>query len=1350
MKAFFVKLKTKLVTNKALCVALSLFFIATAGLFVSSCGKKECKHNYEVVLVVNPTCTEQGYTTYRCSKCKETKNDDYVPANGHTFRNGECVYCHAKQTNEDSQSGNDNTVTEEDFYANMLISVADMNGFVIEAKELEGKLYVRSEVYDNEENLIVSYEKTDNAVEIDVEKAVLSIDENGKLIGAISGKATLLSSSNTLLIDNRYDFTAVIKNETLYSKLLSEDRYAHLDSANGGDWQSEVTISREKIPLERLLLETENGETDSFATIYGVLSSIGANIEEIRAEIGGFADSVFGLQKFVIENAFTKKSVKNGYEFRFDPACIKKAINYLFDNTVNEVIDDVFGAKTSEKFSAFVLSSLNKTLDVILSDLKILGFDYEALLDTLDNVYFKVTGEENYFTNALQAVLDEFDGLKLKQIIAEASKMSEAEVADIVTEIVESFKTKNAVEFFVWLVINPPKGETIDEFVAKIRFDLEDTADYAAEILGAEAFGFNTDLKGNIVSFTVNLAEFPVSERTDSSNNYYEYVTNVIGAKVEVKPGELGDMSKYEALVAEIDGYTIVKPNTKVESKFYESATLEFVADENGVITGLNVKEADSDAENVQFEFVENYYTLNDYGYCGDWLCSLLHYKVTYNDGVSEIRSAYFYYNTVTKELTAVQPDYHSFEIVEEESDNVCGGKLTRKCTVCDYKFSITLSHVGTFEQSYELAIEGGYCTDGVIVTTTCSECGEVLDKSFVYGSKHFYEDSDVEELEIPEQGEDCKFKAFVSKCVCGKQIRVETKGHQSVSLIPCDDGLTEGQEQIDGYFNPGNYGDRYETLNNSFRYTCFDCDLVLYYDVLWLKAEDKKCTAELVAVIRYEKGEQSGIIKKYVYETHTYHDYDLSETDDEETGLHTSKYVCKDCGSSYEYTEKQYTDKEGTAHRDEIYIVVNNLNDGKAKRVERKMIYVSGETVYSQEYSEITITADGETIRNYEKETTTPYDGTIPEGLDVAAKIVHDKNGVKSEQIIAAKDGLEKIYLLYEYTEKEDGTWVKKEYTYDFAAGCKYTLRITYSDGRTYEENGTDHASEVRTIKESTCASDGLEVDECLMCRNALGKERVVKAEGHEFVGVADSEEMICYKCGALESPGDVTPEGVVVEDITDYEDGENYVAAYNGLQNDGFTLSLVLREKYGINEERNEVELAFGDDKFVVDALNRAISFDKAAADALKNAKIKELGLNADDYYLSLCFTVVNGTETVKAYREFKLPPLTEGEVVGECFYVVTAGDGKWAEITITVSENIRLKITSITVKDTKAYLYDENGEEVAGNEDGGYDNNFLINYYFEAGKTYTLKVGFFSDSMSEDKILISFYETAEQVIG
>ena len=49
------------------------------------------EHDYEAV-VTDPTCTEQGYTTYTC-ECGDSYVDDYVDATGHSYANGICTVC---------------------------------------------------------------------------------------------------------------------------------------------------------------------------------------------------------------------------------------------------------------------------------------------------------------------------------------------------------------------------------------------------------------------------------------------------------------------------------------------------------------------------------------------------------------------------------------------------------------------------------------------------------------------------------------------------------------------------------------------------------------------------------------------------------------------------------------------------------------------------------------------------------------------------------------------------------------------------------------------------------------------------------------------------------------------------------------------------------------------------------------------------------------------------------------------------------------------------------------------------------------------------------------------------------
>ena len=59
-------------------------------------------HSHEAV-VTAPTCTEQGYTTYTCH-CGDSYIADYVEATGHNYENNVCTDCGAKEN-----AGNQNS-----------------------------------------------------------------------------------------------------------------------------------------------------------------------------------------------------------------------------------------------------------------------------------------------------------------------------------------------------------------------------------------------------------------------------------------------------------------------------------------------------------------------------------------------------------------------------------------------------------------------------------------------------------------------------------------------------------------------------------------------------------------------------------------------------------------------------------------------------------------------------------------------------------------------------------------------------------------------------------------------------------------------------------------------------------------------------------------------------------------------------------------------------------------------------------------------------------------------------------------------------------------------------------------
>lgn len=52
------------------------------------------EHKCEYVPEITaPTCTEAGYTVYTCSGCGDTYTEDYVPALGHEYKEGNCIRC---------------------------------------------------------------------------------------------------------------------------------------------------------------------------------------------------------------------------------------------------------------------------------------------------------------------------------------------------------------------------------------------------------------------------------------------------------------------------------------------------------------------------------------------------------------------------------------------------------------------------------------------------------------------------------------------------------------------------------------------------------------------------------------------------------------------------------------------------------------------------------------------------------------------------------------------------------------------------------------------------------------------------------------------------------------------------------------------------------------------------------------------------------------------------------------------------------------------------------------------------------------------------------------------------------
>ena len=81
---------------------------------VEPAGKPNPQHQYEAV-VTDPTCTEQGYTTYNCPECGDSYVDDYTAALDHDWYEWvladdeyirTCRRCAASETSPVNTEGN--------------------------------------------------------------------------------------------------------------------------------------------------------------------------------------------------------------------------------------------------------------------------------------------------------------------------------------------------------------------------------------------------------------------------------------------------------------------------------------------------------------------------------------------------------------------------------------------------------------------------------------------------------------------------------------------------------------------------------------------------------------------------------------------------------------------------------------------------------------------------------------------------------------------------------------------------------------------------------------------------------------------------------------------------------------------------------------------------------------------------------------------------------------------------------------------------------------------------------------------------------------------------------------------
>lgn len=649
-------------------------------------------------------------------------------------------------------------------------------------------------------------------------------------------------------------------------------------------------------------------------------------------------------------------------------------------------------------------------------------------------------------------------------------------------------------------------------------------------------------------------------------------------------------------------------------------------------------------------------------------------------------------------------------------------------CTATQYSTILISANGGALEPVYEnrswtahdYITEGRLmdgatsCNEGVIIYYSCRDC------TYSYEDRTtWHTELVVETIDLSMYGSVCGGYAEHTSCVCGQRQSVDI---YSDSFCEFDSGWCE--MWIEDYINESQYtADGWNSFGYSTcLYTCAvtdpeQCAFRIRKAEYWA-AVPGECRAERHVVWQFGYDPETGDCEyeiDYVTSSYTYHSYTTTEINN--GTVKGTEAVCSRCGSSY--TSKTYYDENGDRVKSET-LAINTLNDGRRKRYESVNEYsqYNGSSYTSRVYERY-IYADGTEYWKEETYVRSAYTASF------------GSNGYKTVETYKNSDGADRkseyAYTVYKntrfciydyYTNNASGEWYKYDYSYSFSGGCMRTTRYRNSDGEDTTTTKVAHESTYsETTKNPTCTQDGAYYVYCSICESTT-YEGVHSPYGHDWYNISE-DRYFCTRCG-LENINGADGQ-IVLEDMTDaYGNGTNYVIGYwaNNEVDFMYYVSIVLR--------------ATGED-IILDGVTitdsstvRAKVFSKSEVEQLASA----LGYTADQYDVRFAFVPVGADGSFDYAVTLTEEENHTGNVTGSLSEKVYVGKGESYEYTITPATSGVWTFTSNTNMDTYAHLYDADGNEIAYNDDGSNNGNFLISYNLEAGQTYVLKARWYGN--------------------
>ena len=321
--------KGHIVVNDAAVAATCTETGLTAGSHCSVCNEvlvaqetvDALGHSYNSV-VTQPTCTEQGYTTYTCSRCNDIKVDDYTAAKGHTVINDAAVA--PTHSTAGRSAGTHCSVCSQNLSGNAVISQLNIK---VKLENTDKYLYRAGN--GNNIKLGTLFEAEDAGISIDSANVSVSIANQDSNNSTAAGTFT---KNSTTWTEGTIKFTGegVVKltltqsgyeSSVLYLEVVSGNNYTEGATLQGTMSNSVVLLGNAKVgyvsvtgqKVAALTLSsknffgngfeldaTQNSSTVKNTSTHGIISltnSIFDNVRVIGPQFNSYVGS-FGNENF--------------------------------------------------------------------------------------------------------------------------------------------------------------------------------------------------------------------------------------------------------------------------------------------------------------------------------------------------------------------------------------------------------------------------------------------------------------------------------------------------------------------------------------------------------------------------------------------------------------------------------------------------------------------------------------------------------------------------------------------------------------------------------------------------------------------------------------------------------------------------------------------------------------------------------------------------------------------------------------------------------------------------------------------------------------------------------------------